>query len=84
MILFSTNPISEFNDTKLDFLGYDVVNQNRESLLTGPYTDLISNHLNSNGLCNDLSDVEEIKTLLSFELFDFEWQAFYVYMVLEH
>ena len=79
IILFSTNPIIEFNDTKLEFLGYDIANQNGESLLASPYTRLVSNYLNNNGLCYDLSNVENIKTILSFDLLDFQWQSYYVY-----
>jgi hypothetical protein len=81
IIFFTENPIFEFNGIKLEFLGCDIINHNKESLLTDSEIEIVSNYLNNNGLCSNISNVETVKKIFSSRLSCFQWKPYYVYRV---
>ena len=83
IILFGNEPISQFFDAKLVFLGIDIINKNYESLLTHPNIESCVNFLNDNGLLDDVLDVKKTKDIMSSFLSGFQWNPCYIYKVLE-
>jgi hypothetical protein len=81
IIIYDTEQISEFDGMPLDFLGYDIVNEFSESLISQPNTLLVSKYLNSNGLCENKEDIDLIKNLLCLDLYEYEWNTYYVYSI---
>jgi hypothetical protein len=81
IIIYDTEQICEFDGMPLDFLGYDIVNEYSESLISDPSSLLVSRYLNANGLCESKDDINLIKSLLCLDLYEHDWDTYYVYSI---
>lgn len=85
IIICNEEPVTNFYNEKIEFLGIDIVNQHYESLLTDPSIGLPINILNKNLLCNGIDDCTKIINLLEGHIlteYGHEMKPVYVYVVL--
>lgn len=81
IIFYDTNEIKNTDLFQLTFLGYDIINENNESLIAGSNFKTVEEYLNNNGLCENSSDYNFIKKILKFDFLKFDWKMCYVYCI---
>lgn len=83
IIAYSNNEISKIGTNEVDFLGYDIINDDNESLIScQKNSECVMHFLNNNGLCKDTQYFETIKSILAYDLCDFNWSICLVYKII--
>lgn len=85
IIIYNDEPVKDFSNEKIEFLGIDIVNQHNESLLTDPAIGLPQNCLNKNLLCYNIDDCTRIINHLEEYIlneYGHEMKTLYVYKVI--
>lgn len=80
IIAFDTHPLKAVFGYPLDFLGFDLVYDMAESLISECTDRRAIPFLNENGLCNSISDANQIVQFLDHG--DVKWEPCYVYNVI--
>lgn len=80
IIAFDMHPLETVFGYPLDFLGFDLVWDMAESLISEGTNRRAMPFLNENGLCNSISDAKHIMQFL--DQGDVKWEPCYVYKVI--
>lgn len=83
IIAYSYNELSEIGTNKTKFLGYDIINEDNESLISNKKnSELVKQFLNDNGLCEKPQYFEMVKSILAYDLCEFNWSICLVYKII--